>query len=101
MQEDFGSKSKMLYERAKELMPGGVNSPVRAFAPHPFFIDYGKGSKIMDVDGKEYIDYCLAYGPLILGHSHPEVMAAVKEQLECGTMYGIPTEKEIELAEIS
>jgi len=81
-------------------MPGGVSSPVRAFEPHPFFTECGKGSRLIDVDGKEYVDYCLAYGPLILGHSHPEVMAAVKEQLDKGSMYGTPTELEVELAEL-
>lgn len=81
-------------------MPGGVNSPVRAFEPYPFFTKYAKGSRLVDVDGNEYIDYCLAYGPLILGHSHSEVVAAVKEQLERGTMYGTPTELEVDLAEL-
>jgi len=100
MGENLGSMSRLLYERAKRLMPGGVNSPVRAFEPYPFFANRAKGSRIMDVDGNEYIDYCLAYGPLILGHSHPEVLAAVREQLEKGTMYGTPTELEVELAEL-
>jgi len=94
------SKSELLFERTKKLMPGGVNSPVRAFAPYPFFTKYARGSRIVDVDGKEYIDYCLAYGPLILGHSHPNVLAAVREQLGKGTMYGTPTENELELAEL-
>ena len=94
------SRSEILYEKAKRLMPGGVSSPVRAFEPHPFFTECGKGSRLIDVDGKEYVDYCLAYGPLILGHSHPEVMAAVKEQLDKGSMYGTPTELEVELAEL-
>lgn len=93
-------QSASLFERAKNLMPGGVNSPVRAFAPYPFFTSYARGSKTVDVDGNEYIDYCLAYGPLILGHSHPEVVAVVREQLYRGTMYGTPTEKELELAEL-
>ena len=93
-------KSTVLYERAKKLLPGGVNSPVRAFAPHPFFTQCASGSKIVDVDGNNYIDYCLAYGPLILGHSNPGVIAAVKEELENGTLYGTPTEKELELAEL-
>jgi len=94
------SKSELLYERAKKVMPGGVSSPVRAFPPYPFFTSYAKGSRIVDVDGHEYIDYCLAYGPLILGHSHPKVVAAVREQLDKGTMYGTPTEKELRLAEL-
>jgi glutamate-1-semialdehyde 2,1-aminomutase len=100
MERNLQSKSQLLYERAKKLMPGGVNSPVRAFAPYPFFTKYSRGSKIVDVDGNEYIDYCLAYGPLILGHSHPKVIAAVKERLDDGTLYGTPTEEELELAEI-
>lgn len=93
-------KSFELYERAKKVTPGGVNSPVRAFAPYPFFANFGKGSRIKDVDGNEYIDYCLAYGPLILGHGFPEVIEAVREQLGSGTMYGTPTEQEVELAEL-
>lgn len=100
MKKDVKSKSALLYEKSKKLIPGGVNSPVRAFTPYPFFTKSAKGSKIVDVDGNQYIDYCLAYGPLILGHAPPEVVAAVKEQLDKGTMYGTPTEKELELAEI-
>jgi len=92
--------SKALFERAKNLMPGGVNSPVRAFEPYPFFTSHAKGSKLYDVDGNVYIDYCLGYGPLILGHAHPRIVEAVREQLEKGTMYGTPTEAEVELAEL-
>ncbi len=62
------TRSKELFEQARELMPGGVSSPVRAFQPYPCYIQGGKGSRITDVDGNEYIDYCMAYGPLILGH---------------------------------
>ena len=94
------SSSSKLFERAKRLMPGGVNSPVRAFSPYPFFTKYAKGSHIVDIDGKEYIDYCMGYGPLILGHAHSQVIEAVKEQLEKGTLYGTPTEQEVELAEL-
>ena len=94
------SKSLRLFEKAKKLVPGGVNSPVRAFAPYPFFAVSGKGSHIKDVDGNEYVDYCLAYGPLILGHAHPAVVGAVKAQLDKGTMFGTPTEQEVELAEM-
>ena len=94
------SRSQELFERAKRLMPGGVNSPVRAFQPYPFFTKCGLGSRLTDVDGKEYIDYCLAYGPLILGHANPAVIEAVKAQLEYGTLYGTPTEQEVELAEL-
>lgn len=94
------SLSSELFEKAKKLIPGGVNSPVRAFSPYPFFTKYAKGSRIWDVDGNEYVDYCMGYGPLILGHAHPSVVEAVKKQLEKGTLYGTPTEQEVELAEL-
>lgn len=94
------SNSKILYEKARKLMPGGVNSPVRAFEPYPFFTSHAKGSKLYDVDGNVYIDYCMAYGPLLLGHAHPKIIEAVKEQLEKGTMYGTPTDAEVKLAEL-
>lgn len=96
-------KSHRLYKRACELIPGGVNSPVRAFRAvggNPIFIDRGKGSKIYDVDGNAYIDYVLSWGPLILGHSHPKVVNALKKAAEKGTSYGAPTALEIELAEL-
>ncbi|MFA5571600.1 MAG: glutamate-1-semialdehyde 2,1-aminomutase [Candidatus Bathyarchaeia archaeon] len=93
------SKSELLFERAKKLFPGGVNSPVRAFEPHPFFATSAKGSKMVDVDGKTYVDYCMAYGALLLGHAFPEIMDAVKGQLPKGTLYGVPTELEVEFAE--
>lgn len=92
-------RSKRLYKRSKLFLPGGVDSPVRAFEPYPFFIKRGEGSRICDVDGKEYIDYCLAYGPLILGHRPPSVMEAIKEQLRGGVLFGIPSELELQLAE--
>lgn len=95
-----GTGSKMLFEKGKKLMPGGVNSPVRAYEPYPFFASHAKGSKLYDVDGNVYIDYCLAYGPLILGHAHPEITEAVREQLGKGTMYGVPTEAEVRLAKL-
>lgn len=91
-------KSKKLFDLASRYMPGGVSSPVRAYMPYPFFTQHAKGSKIYDVDGREYIDYCLAYGALILGHRNEEVKNAVTEQLEEGWLYGTPHEKEIELA---
>jgi len=94
------SRSEELFERAKRLIPGGVNSPVRAFKPYPFFTRYAEGSRIFDVDGKEYIDYCMGYGPLILGHAPRPVVEAVRDQLEKGTLYGTPTEQEVELAEL-
>ncbi|MFQ5762587.1 MAG: aminotransferase class III-fold pyridoxal phosphate-dependent enzyme, partial [Candidatus Bathyarchaeia archaeon] len=80
------NRSIALYEKAKTLMPGGVSSPVRAFAPHPFFTARAKGCKLYDVDGNEFIDYCMAYGPLILGHGPAEVIQSVRQQLEGGTM---------------
>jgi glutamate-1-semialdehyde 2,1-aminomutase len=94
------TRSEELFEKAKRLIPGGVNSPVRAFQPYPFFTKWSEGSHIFDVDGKEYIDYCMGYGPLILGHAHPKVIEAVKEQLEMGSLYGTPIEQEVELAEL-
>jgi len=94
------TRSEELFEKAKRLMPGGVNSPVRAFLPYPFFTERAKGSRLIDVDGREYVDYCLAYGPLILGHAHPAVVEAVRAQLECGSLFGTPTEREVELAEL-
>ncbi|MCW3129561.1 MAG: glutamate-1-semialdehyde 2,1-aminomutase [Methanophagales archaeon] len=90
--------SENLFELASKYMPGGVSSPVRAYKPYPFFTASAKGSRIYDVDGREYIDYCLAYGPLVLGHGNEEVKEAVREQLEHGWLYGTPHEKEIELA---
>lgn len=93
-------KSEDLFNEAKKYLPGGVDSPVRAFKPYPFFAERASGSRIRDVDGKDYLDYCLAYGPLVLGHSHPEVVEAVKKQLELGSAYGVPTQNEIELARL-
>lgn len=93
-------KSKKLYERAVNLMPSGVSSPVRAVKPYPFYTAGAKGSKIYDVDGNEFIDYCMAYGPLILGHCDEKVKEAVKEQLERGWIYGTPIELEIEYAQL-
>jgi glutamate-1-semialdehyde 2,1-aminomutase len=95
-------KSQVLYRKALALMPGGVNSPVRAFravGDDPIFIAAGKGSRLTDVDGKTYIDYVLSWGPLILGHCHPEVMEALAKVLETGTSFGACTEAEVELAE--
>ncbi|MEW6222154.1 MAG: glutamate-1-semialdehyde 2,1-aminomutase [Candidatus Hadarchaeota archaeon] len=92
-------QSRRLYEKAKRLLPGGVDSPVRAFKPYPFFIERGRDARITDVDGNEYVDYCLAYGPLILGHQAPSVVRAVKEQLGRGIVFGIPNELEVKMAE--
>ncbi|MCI0469794.1 MAG: glutamate-1-semialdehyde 2,1-aminomutase, partial [Nitrospirae bacterium] len=96
-------KSKALFKKAVHLMPGGVNSPVRAFKAvggSPIFISRAKGAKIYDVDGNEYIDYVLSWGPMIAGHCHPSVVAALKAAVEKGTSYGAPTELEIKLAEM-
>jgi glutamate-1-semialdehyde 2,1-aminomutase len=96
-------KSYNLYKRACKVMPGGVNSPVRAFRAvggNPIFIEKAKGSKIYDVDGNVYIDYVLSWGPMILGHAHPKVINALKKAIEKGTSYGAPTSLEIELAEL-
>jgi glutamate-1-semialdehyde 2,1-aminomutase len=93
-------KSEELFNESKKFLPGGVDSPVRAYKPYPFFAERAKGSKIIDVDGKTYIDYCLAYGPMVLGHANPDVMADVILQLKNGSAYGVPTEKEIDLAKM-
>jgi glutamate-1-semialdehyde 2,1-aminomutase len=93
------TKSQQLFERAKKILPGGVNSPVRAFEPYPFFVTHAQGSKLYDADGKTYIDYCNAYGAMLFGHAYPEIMEAVKAQLSKGTLYGAPTEREVEFAE--
>ncbi len=97
------AKSEKAFEEAKGLMPGGVNSPVRAFKSvgmNPIFMDYGKGAKIYDIDGNEYIDYVLSWGPLIHGHSHDTVVEAIKKVVESGTSFGAPTIIENELAKL-
>ena len=93
------NESAKLYEKARKLMPGGVSSPVRAIAPYPFYVQKASDSRIWDADGNLYIDYCMGYGPLILGHAHPAVYAAVAEQLKSGWDYGTPVKAEIDLAE--
>lgn len=93
--------SKILFEKAGKLIPGGVNSPVRAcrsVGADPLFISGASGSKIFDADGNSYIDYVGSWGPMILGHNHPEVVEAVKKALEKGTSFGAPCELEVELA---
>jgi len=97
------SKSKEAFERALPLMPGGVNSPVRAYKSvgmTPIFADHAKGSKLHDIDGKEYIDYVLSWGPMILGHADPIVTSAIQEQATRGWSYGTPTEIESAMAEV-
>lgn len=96
-------QSQELFSKAQNLIPGGVNSPVRSFRSVnglPRFIARGKGSRMWDVDGYEYVDYLCSWGPLILGHAHPEVIAAVKAAAEGGTSFGAPVPQEIELAEL-
>lgn len=92
-------KSIEMYNESKGLTPGGVSSPVRAFAPNPLFIDSGKGCMIKDVDGNEYVDLCMAYGPLLTGHACKAVMNAAEEQIKKGTVYGAPSEPELKLIE--
>jgi len=95
--------SEALFARALARIPGGVNSPVRAFRSvggKPIFMARGEGSRIWDVDGREYIDYIGSWGPLIFGHRQVEVLRALQEVLEIGTSFGAPTEREVELAEL-
>jgi len=94
------TRSQELFERASKVLPSGVNSPVRAFKPYPFFVKGAKGSRLYSVDGDSYIDYCMAYGPLILGHAFKGILDAAREQLEKGTLYGAPTENEVKFAEL-
>lgn len=94
-------KSIGLYQKALALIPGGVNSPVRAFKAigiPPTFVDRAKGAKIWDVDGNEYIDYIGSWGPMIVGHAHPKVIGALKKSISKGTSFGAPTPLEVELA---
>ncbi|MGH7957318.1 MAG: aminotransferase class III-fold pyridoxal phosphate-dependent enzyme, partial [Opitutaceae bacterium] len=93
-------KSKELYERARQMIPGGVSSVMRAFQkPVPLYIERGAGSRLFDVDGNEYIDYALAHGPLILGHCHPRIIAAVERQLRRGSTFGCQQALEVQVAE--
>ena len=95
--------SKSYFQKAQELIPGGVNSPVRACKSvgcDPLFVKQANGSKITDVDGNEFIDFVCSWGPMILGHNHPAVVGAIQEALRNGTSYGAPTPSEIELAEL-
>lgn len=97
------NKSQKAFEQAVKVMPGGVNSPVRAFKSvdmDPIFMERGKGSKIYDIDGKEYIDYVLSWGPLILGHADETVTKELAKAIEKGTSFGAPTELETKMAEL-
>ncbi|OYT64273.1 glutamate-1-semialdehyde-2,1-aminomutase [Methanosarcinales archaeon ex4484_138] len=91
--------SRETFNRAEKLLCGGVNSPVRAIKPYPFYTKEAKGSRITDIDGNEFMDYCMAYGPKLFGHAHPEIREAARTQLESGWLYGTPTENEVTVAE--
>ena len=98
-----GPRSRELMARARELFPGGVSSPVRAFGGvggEPFVVERGAGARLWDVDGNDYIDYVLSWGPLVLGHAAPPVLEALRDTMQRGTSFGIPTGLEIQLAEL-
>ena len=93
--------SEAAYARALELMPGGVNSPVRAMRAigrDPLFVARGEGAELIDVDGNRYVDWVMSWGPLVAGHAHPDVVAAVTAAAAAGTSFGAPTEAESDLA---
>jgi glutamate-1-semialdehyde 2,1-aminomutase len=99
----MGEQSRALFEKAKKYIPGGVNSPVRAgkaVGIVPPFIARANGCRLWDVDGNEYTDYVCSWGPMILGHTHPEIVRALEETVQRGTSYGAPTESEVDMAEI-
>ena len=98
----MGDKSKALFEKARKIIPGGVNSPVRAgkaVGMDPPFIDRAEACFLWDMEGNQYVDYVCSWGPMILGHGHPEVVKALEERVWKGTSYGAPTELELEMAE--
>ncbi|MEA2641141.1 MAG: glutamate-semialdehyde -aminomutase [Chloroflexota bacterium] len=98
-----GARSRQLFARALDLFPGGVNSPVRAFRAvggEPPFIESGSGARVRDADGRTYLDFVSSWGPLILGHAHPAVVAAIEEAARRGTTFGASTEREVELGEL-
>ncbi|MEK7204897.1 MAG: glutamate-1-semialdehyde 2,1-aminomutase [candidate division NC10 bacterium] len=99
----MGDRSRDLFQEANRFFPGGVNSPVRAFRAvggDPFFVAHASGSRITSADGNSYIDYVGSWGPMILGHAHPRVVAAIQKAAEAGTSYGAPTELETRLAKL-
>ncbi|MCY3871270.1 MAG: glutamate-1-semialdehyde 2,1-aminomutase [Gemmatimonadetes bacterium] len=99
----MNTRSKTLFDAAQQVIPGGVNSPARAFGPvggDPLFIVKGEGARIVDVDGRSYIDFVGSWGPLILGHAHPEIVAAVNAAAAGGTSFGAPTEIEVKMAQL-
>ena len=96
-------RSQLLFQRAQRVIPAGVNSPVRAFGSvggTPPFIQRGRGAQIWDADGRAYVDYVGSWGPLVVGHAHPDVVAAAQQAAERGLSFGAPTEQEVELAEL-
>ena len=96
-------KNSKLFQEAIKVIPGGVNSPVRAFkavGAKPIFIEKAKGQYLYDADGNKYIDYCLSWGPMILGHARKQVLDEVKKVMDKGTSFGIPTKLETQLAEL-
>ena len=97
------TQSEELFKKSSEYIPGGVNSPVRAFKQvggSPVFMHAAKGAYLFDVDGNKYIDYICSWGPMILGHQHPDVVRGLKKQLELGISYGAPTVAEYEIAKL-
>src|SRR5579862_811019 len=95
------TRSGELYRRALDLIPGGVNSPVRAMRSigrEPIFVERGEGAELIDVDGNRFVDYVCSWGPLIYGHAHPQVLAALEEAMGAGTSFGAPTAAEVALA---
>src|SRR5437763_470005 len=91
-------KSKAALQRGKQYFPLGVTSNFRYYPPHPIFVERGRGSRLWDVDGNEYIDFNMSFGVLFTGHAHPDVLKAVTEQIQDGTMFGMPGEFEQKLA---
>src|SRR6266852_1936386 len=97
------SKSEQLFAAALKYIPGGVNSPVRAFRAvggQPFFVDRAQGAHIFDVDGNDYVDYVGTWGPSILGHAHPKVIAAIQQTAVNGTSFGVPNPLEVKMAKL-
>src|SRR5579884_82535 len=97
------TKSEALFAEALRYIPGGVNSPVRAFRAvggQPFFVHKARGCVVIDVDGREYIDYVGTWGPAILGHAHPKIIDAVKRAADNGTSFGIPNPWEVRMAQL-
>lgn len=92
-------KNAELFERAKRVLPLGVNSPVRFFEPYPFFVRSASGAHLYDIEGTRYLDYAMGYGALLFGHAYAPIINAIKQRLDAGTLYGTPTEEEVVLAE--